>query len=178
MKKTIKLNNLNLNLKIISRRRSRKISFVIKSKNSIILNKPYYIPERLAIYYLKKEAKLVTKQIEAFKEIKIASYQDSKEEARVLIKERLEHFNQIYKFKYNQVRIKNQSSLWGSCSQSANLNFNYRLFFLQAELRDYVIVHELCHLKELNHSLIFWQLVALAMPNYKELRKELKKIRF
>jgi hypothetical protein len=178
MKKTIKLNNLDLNLKIISRARSNKISFSIKSKNTIVLNKPKYIPEILTIYYLKQHSDLIIRKINSIKEIKIDSYLDSKERARTLIHQRLKHFNRIYNLKYNQLRIKNQSSLWGSCSKAANLNFNYRLLFLKEELRDYVIVHELCHLKELNHSLKFWQLVSIAMPNYKILRSELKKIKF
>ncbi len=178
MKRTIKLCNLIINLNIINRGLSKRISFVIKSKNSIVLNKPSYIPERLAIYYLKKQAKYIVSKISAINEIKISSYKDSKEEARTLINQRLNYFNQIYNFNYNQVRIKNQASLWGSCSKAGNLNFNYRLFFLKEELRDYVIVHELCHLKELNHSAQFWQLVQRVIPNFKELRRELKKIKF
>lgn len=178
MNKIIKINNLNLKLKILSRKRSHRISFVIKSTDSLTLNKPSYIPAKLAIYYLKQHSDKIIKHIESIKEIKIDSYHNSKEEARLLIKQRLKYFNQIYNNKYNQVRIKNQSSLWGSCSKAGNLNFNYRLLFLKAELRDYVIVHELCHLKELNHSPRFWQLVKQAVPNYKDLRKELKKIKF
>lgn len=178
MNKTIKLNDLTLKLKIINRRFSKRISFSLKSKDTIVVNKPSYVPERLAIFYIKKEAKYIISKINSISEIKISSYKDSKEEARILIKQRLNHFNQIYKYNYNQVRIKNQLSLWGSCSKAGNLNFNYRLLFLKAELRDYVIVHELCHLKELNHSAKFWQLVQVAMPNFKELRRELKKIKF
>jgi predicted metal-dependent hydrolase len=72
------------------------------------------------------------------------------------------------------VAIKNMKSRWGSCSSKGNLNFHYRVAFLPEELLDYVIVHELCHLKLFNHSKAFWNLVAEKSPNYSQLRKQLQ----
>ncbi|PJC55877.1 hypothetical protein CO026_03305 [Candidatus Kaiserbacteria bacterium CG_4_9_14_0_2_um_filter_41_32] len=97
-----------------------------------------------------------------------ALYLDNKETARALIHERLIHFNQYYNFSYNRVAIRNQRRCWGSCSSKGNLNFSYKLLFLPADLRDYVILHELCHLRELNHSRRFWDTMAEVMPDYKE----------
>ena len=94
----------------------------------------------------------------------------------VLVNTRIEHFNAVYNFKFNYVRIKNATSRWGSCSSKGNLNFNYRVAFLPEKLLDYVVVHELCHLGEFNHSPKFWNLVAKTVPNYMEIRAELKKI--
>ena len=67
--------------------------------------------------------------------------------------------------------------MWGSCSSKKNLNFSYRLYFLPEYLSDYIIIHELCHLKEMNHSKRFWDLVALVCPSYKDYRRELKNIK-
>ena len=75
---------------------------------------------------------------------------------------------------YNRVTIRNQRSRWGSCSSQKNLNFNYRLIFLPEYLLDYVVVHELCHLYELNHSAEFWSLVEHIYPQYKDAMKDLK----
>ena len=75
-----------------------------------------------------------------------ASYLLHKEQARQDIKARLEHFNQFYNFTYNRVAIKDQRRCWGSCSSKGNLNFSYKLIFLPDCLRDYVVLHELCHL--------------------------------
>lgn len=99
-----------------------------------------------------------------------------KEIARQLAKERIAHFNVAYNFTVNRISIKNQKSRWGSCSKKGNLNFNYRVALLPERLADYVILHELCHLGEFNHSLRFWDLVAKTMPSYKKIRQEFKKI--
>jgi predicted metal-dependent hydrolase len=95
------------------------------------------------------------------------------EEARALAAARLAHFNTFYNFTYNQVRIRNQKTRWGSCSQKGNLNFTYKLILLSSRLVDYVIVHELCHLEQMNHSPKFWELVSQTIPDYKARRREL-----
>lgn len=100
-------------------------------------------------------------------------YLRHKEEARSLVKERLEHFNAFYKFKYNRVAIKNHKRRWGSCSSKGNLNFNYRIVFLPPHLADYLVVHELCHLGEFNHSPRFWALVGKTISDWEKRRKEL-----
>lgn len=101
-------------------------------------------------------------------------YLTHKEAARQLVHARLAYFNQFYGFQYGRVSVKNQKSCWGSCSKRGNLNFNYRIVMLRPELADYIIVHELCHLGELNHSRQFWNLVVKTVPSYKILRKELR----
>ncbi|PIT87369.1 MAG: hypothetical protein COU31_03400 [Candidatus Magasanikbacteria bacterium CG10_big_fil_rev_8_21_14_0_10_40_10] len=104
------------------------------------------------------------------------AYLKYKEQARVLVKIALEKYNLHYKLPYNQVRIKNCKTRWGSASKKGNLNFSYRLVYLPAHLAEYIVVHELCHLRQFNHSRNFWDLVSQTMPDYKELRKQLKKI--
>lgn len=101
-------------------------------------------------------------------------YVEHKEAARLLVLARLEYFNQQYGLSYNRVAIRNQRRRWGSCSALGNLNFSYRLLFLPAELSDYVIVHEICHLKEFNHSSRFWTLVSKTIPDYERRRQALK----
>ena len=103
-------------------------------------------------------------------------YIKHKSTALTLAENRISHFNRFYQFKINRVSIKNQSSRWGSCSKKGNLNFNYKIAKLPPSLADYVIVHELCHLKEFNHSPAFWNLVAQTIPNHKAIRKQFKKI--
>lgn len=104
------------------------------------------------------------------------TYLKYREAARVLAKNRLEHYNQYYKFKVNRIAIKNLKSRWGSASKKGNLNFNYRIALLPPDMADYVIVHELCHLGEFNHSPNFWALVIKTIPDWKIRRAKIKKI--
>ncbi|MGD9153390.1 MAG: DUF45 domain-containing protein [Gammaproteobacteria bacterium] len=72
---------------------------------------------------------------------------------------------------FTNLSIRGQKTRWGSCSEYKDINLNYKLLFLPANLVDYVLVHELCHIKELNHSKKFWQLVASYDTNYRVHRK-------
>ena len=108
------------------------------------------------------------------KAIKKAVQEFYKKKAEEVIHDRLQFYNEHYKLKYNRVTFRNQKTRWGSCSSAKNLNFNWRLIMAPIEIIDYVVVHELCHLKHMNHSAAFWGLVAERMPQYKELRKWLK----
>ncbi len=100
------------------------------------------------------------------KKPKHSTYLAHKEEARALITTRLEFFNPTGEFVYHRVSIRDQRRCWGSCSSKGNLNFSYKLLFLPPCLRDYIVVHELCHLKVLNHSAQFWTEVEERMPDY------------
>ncbi len=103
-------------------------------------------------------------------------YLEHKEQARELIHFRLEYWAPLCGVNYKKVAIKNQKRSWGSCSSLGNLNFSYKLLFLPPCLRDYIIVHELCHLKELNHGPRFWAEVEAVMPEYKQYVKELRQM--
>lgn len=102
------------------------------------------------------------------------AYKEALVQARVLVKERVAYFARQYGFSYGTITIRNQKTRWGSCTKAGNLSFNYRLAFLPPKLVDYVVVHELCHTREHNHSERFWVLVAKAFPDYKMLRKQLR----
>jgi predicted metal-dependent hydrolase len=104
-------------------------------------------------------------------------YLANREAARAIVSERVAHFNTHYKLPVGKIAIRNQKSRWGSCSRKGNLNFNYKLVFVDPELRDYVIVHEICHIKEFNHGPGFWALVGETVPNYREVRKRLKAVK-
>jgi predicted metal-dependent hydrolase len=86
------------------------------------------------------------------------------------------HFNQLHFQKpINSVRLKYNKSNWGSCSTGKNLNFSVRLFFAPHDVIDYVVIHELAHLEEMNHSPRFWKIVEDIMPDYREKEVLLKK---
>ena len=102
-------------------------------------------------------------------------YLKYKSAAKILAENRITYYNKFYNFRINRVAIKNTKSRWGSCSKRGNLNFSYKIALLPKDLADYVIVHELCHLGEFNHSKGFWKLVSLTIPNYIELKNKFHK---
>ncbi len=130
---------------------------------------------------IKKPSKnKVKSKITKLSKTKIArreKYLQYKEVARVLVLERLAIYNQIYQYKYNRISIRDQKTRWGSCSSKGNINFNYKIALLPTHLADYIVVHELCHVGEMNHSSRFWDLVARTIPNYLECRAQLKSIK-
>ena len=96
------------------------------------------------------------------------------EQAKQVFTEKVAYYANIVGVTYGRVTIRTQKTRWGSCSSLGNLNFNCLLMFAPEEVQNYVVVHELCHRKELNHSRRFWREVARVMPDYKVHKKWLK----
>ena len=97
-----------------------------------------------------------------------------RERTRILVTERVRYFAPLVGVTYNQIAIRSQRTRWGSCSSKGNLNFNCLLGLVPSEVLDYVVVHELCHRKELNHSDRFWNEVSRILPDYKARKQWLK----
>lgn len=163
--------------------RKMRISMRIDEQGSLVVSKSPWISVRSLEEVLRKNLDWIRDKLhqQSAKPKKILShlgdsdFYQHKESARNLVLRRLEYFNKIYNFKIGKVYIRNQKSRWGSCSGRGNLSFIYKLALVPAELADYVIVHELCHLSEMNHGPKFWQLVGETVPDHKARRRELKK---
>jgi predicted metal-dependent hydrolase len=97
-----------------------------------------------------------------------------KHKAKIYIPKRARELSKLTGFDYKRITIRSQKTRWGSCSANGTLSFNYGLLKFGKKVIDYVIIHELCHLKELNHSKRFWKLVEKSCPDYKNLKRELK----
>ncbi len=97
-----------------------------------------------------------------------------KSQAKQYIPDRCQELADLHWFTYNTLRITSAMTRWGSCSSKKNINFSYRLIMSPKEAIDYVIIHELCHLRQMNHGPKFWKEVADIMPDYKVQEKHLK----
>lgn len=96
-----------------------------------------------------------------------------RKEAEAYLPRRVRYLAQLHGFDVNAVKFNNAKTRWGSCTSQGSINLNVALMQLPLELIDYVIIHELCHTRHMNHSQQFWNLVASYCPEYKECRKEL-----
>lgn len=95
-------------------------------------------------------------------------------QAQRVISERVVYFAPLVGVTYGRITIRSQHSRWGSCSGKGNLNFNCLLMLAPPEVVDYVVVHELCHRMEMNHSSKFWAEVEQILPDYRQMQKWLK----
>lgn len=118
---------------------------------------------------------VVTVPVEAEGSVRLVLEHWFRHRAREMITKRLREISEQLNLSYNRVFIKDQKTRWGSCSQKRNLNFNWRLAMAPPQVQDYVIVHELMHLMEPNHSKRFWALVEEVCPDYKAHRAWLRK---
>ncbi len=94
--------------------------------------------------------------------------------AKNYLTDRVRQLADRYGFVYKDVKVKDHISRWGSCSSKNALSFNSKLMYFNNQAIDYVIIHELCHLREMNHSKKFWSLVESLMPDYRVYKKQLK----
>ncbi|MDD5527672.1 MAG: M48 family metallopeptidase [Patescibacteria group bacterium] len=173
---------MEIDCKIKKSRRAKNICLRVCADATAVLTIPWWVSREAGLRFLRSKQGWLINQIKIKKE-KIKNtpvrtrtdYLLNKKAAERLVWGRLEHFNSFYNFSYNRVCVRDQKGRWGSCSAKKNLNFAYRIVFLPQELADYLIVHELCHLGEMNHSARFWALVAKAIPGYKIFRRELRR---
>lgn len=183
MKKEIKLHEKKVEYTLKMSKRARRMRLAIYGSGDFVVTVPHAASELVIEQFILRKSQWVLDKLAYFKQFSGRIFTKNtkqefslhKESALVLAVERMAHFNEIYQFKWGKVTIRNQKTRWGSCSKKGNINFNYKIALLPAHLTDYIIVHELCHLKEFNHSRNFWSLVAQAVPNHRESYNELKK---
>ena len=200
MKKQITLQNKKVAYILRKSKKARRMRITVYCSGAIVVTMPHNLQETIVEKFVREKAQWLFSKISYFKQFRRRGlrpllhlipfcgtrkgrqivrygrkdYLKYRDRAQTLVEERIEYFNKRYGFCYNKIKIKNQKTCWGSCSKKRNLNFNYKILFLSEKTRDYIIAHELCHLKELNHSKIFWGLVAKTFPEWREIKKELK----
>ena len=174
-------------MKVTVIRSNRKtVAIQVNSDLSVTVRAPRSVSEKDIEAILKKKEAWISKHIEKIKETKERFEAEPTEkltrekvialadEALKVIPERVEYFAKVIGVTYGKITVRNQKTRWGSCSSKGNLNFNCLLMLAPPEVLDYVVVHELCHRKQMNHSKAFWLEVEKVLPNYKEVRKWLK----
>jgi len=164
-------------------KRAKHISISVRS-NAVRVAVPKSISFKQAHKFALTKTNWIKKHLQKLEDLK-SNYKSpihdlsliNRNTAKAALVHKLESLARKHGFEYNRVFIKNQRTLWGSCSHKNNINLNYKLYILPDELQEYVILHELVHLKIKNHSKNFWNELSRYCPDYKKIKKELKHYR-
>ena len=165
-------------------KRAKRLRIAVYCDGSVVVTQPVHISAFDVEGFIKRKLEWIQSKVSFFlsrKESRLTRYSKReylkyKDEVLALVRERVTFFNQFYKLHFNKILIKNQRTMWGSCSRKKNLNFNYKMLFLPKEVQDYIVVHELCHLKEFNHSKRFWDLVRMKVPDFQAVNANIKDV--
>ncbi len=165
------------------RRGIKHISIRVGLGGKVTVSAPLRVPKFFIERFVKEKADWVEsakkqiqkKEMESDSKIKFPSFESSKLRAKKLLLDRARYWADYYGVTFERVSIKRAATRWGSCSSKGNLNFHYRLYFLPEELREYVVVHEICHLIEMNHSRAFWKEEERSMPAWRSYKRQLQK---
>lgn len=167
---------------IRSKRKSMTIQ--IKAHGQVFVRTPYRVSKRTVEQFLYAHQKWILEkqhQVIAAEAQQVHITDEERKQgielAKKLIPERVAYFAKHMGVTYGRITIREQKTRWGSCSSKGNLNFNWKLVLFEPELLDYVVVHELAHRIEMNHSASFWAIVESVLPDYKERRKRLREKR-
>ncbi|MBI2426596.1 MAG: M48 family metallopeptidase [Candidatus Kerfeldbacteria bacterium] len=177
MTRNIQLQNTHIEYTLKTSRRAKRMRLNVYCDGSFVVTRPNGCSELIVEQFIARKADWVLTKLQAFKHFGAHEWQgdrvrfaDYKHCAQHFVTERINHWNRFYNVRFNGVRVRNQKTRWGSCSSKRTLSFNYKILFLPPHAADYIIVHELCHLRELNHGPAFWRLVEQTVPNHKEVR--------
>lgn len=140
----------------------------------VIVKAPKRFSEKQIDEIVSKKKNWIEKNLQKSQKKQEEKVQYTKEQFIQVVEENLKELMQMTGLKPKRVRVKEIKYAWGTCSSKQNITINQKLIYYPKEVIRYVILHELCHLKYMNHSKEFWELVKIYMPDYKEIKKELK----
>ena len=160
----------------ITKSQRKTLSMRFDTQGALRVRAPFFMTQQQIDLFLQKHKIWIEKHhnISQQKILSSSQIEDLKQKAHKFIPPRVKYFAETFGFEYTKIRISSAQTRWGSCSSRGTLSFSYRLMQYREECIDYVIVHELCHLREMNHSPKFWAEVAAIMPDYKKWEQILK----
>ena len=168
----------------VIRSERKTVSLQIKPNGEITVRAPRDMSDREISDFVKRKSDWIKKSLANFENVKSnaeasepLTFEQIKELGDKALRElppRVAELAAKIGVSYSGITVRNQKTRWGSCSAKGNINLNCLIMLMPEDVRDYVMIHELCHLKEMNHSARFWSEVAAVMPDYKQKEKWLK----
>lgn len=168
----------------VIRSKRKTLAIEIRPDMRVVVRAPEKIPQNEIMKFVEEKQNWIKKHLVQMyfkaEEIKKQKKEPSLTNADIeklcqkalsVIPDKVKYYAEIMGVTYGRITIRNQKTRWGSCSSKGNLNFNCLLMLMPDKVLDYVVVHELCHLKQMNHSKKFWKEVERYMPDYKNYKK-------
>lgn len=167
------------------RSRRKTIALQVNSKAELVVRAPNFAPKKIIEGFIAEKTKWLDEKI-AIKKRQLEAleqnieprgeqwYKDKKAQARKLFHERVDYYEKLTGLKVSKLKLSSAKTRWGSCSRAGNISLVWRLVMAPIEIVDYVIVHEIIHLRHPNHSKAFWDDVAKIIPDYKTHRRWLR----
>ncbi len=159
--------------------RARTMRLAIYPDGNVVVTAPSFFGLRTIQDFISKHSSWVRARVQETRgrtilRIKRSDIPQLKKQALLLAAERTAEYAAYYGVRYNRISVRAQKSRWGSCSERGNLSFNYKIALLEPRLADYIVAHEVCHIRQFDHSKAFWNLVAEKFPDHRELRERLR----
>ena len=162
-------------------RSARKSVAISIKEGRVILRAPFILSDKDAERIINAHESWINSKLSEYEKRKAQEplltdkeIADLKKNAKVYFKEEMEKYSKIMNLKYGRITITSANTRFGSCSSKGNVSFSYKLMLYPEPLREYVVVHELAHLVEMNHSKRFYKIVERFIPDYRERRMALK----
>ncbi len=170
---------LDIDYTVKRSQRARTMRLAIYPDGNVVVTAPKFFALRAIEDFVMKHSTWVRARVEETRgrtilRIRRADIPGLKKRAFALAQARSEYFAAYYGVSYKKISIRAQKSRWGSCSEYGNLSFNYKIAILEPRLADYIVAHEICHIRQFDHSKAFWALVAEQFPDHQELRLKLR----
>lgn len=171
---------MDIKIEIIREKR-KTLSMRMDRDFRLLIRAPLWVPKARIDDFIDQKKKWIQDQVERIRDLNEAGkpftedeIKALKKQAKLIIPERVEKFSKMLKVTYGKITIRSQKSKWASCMGSGNLNFNCILAICPDEVIDYVVIHELCHRKHMDHSIRFWKMVEKYCPDYKKQKDWIK----
>ena len=162
--------------------RSQRKTIALQVKGGqVVVHAPKRLSQKAIDAFLEKHRDWIAKHLakdaaaQAQPALTEQQIKDLKQRAKEVLPERVEYYAKLIGVDYGKITIRMQKTRWGSCSSKGNLNFNCLLMLAPPEVQDCIVVHELCHRKQMNHSKAFYAEINRVMPDYKARHAWLKK---
>ena len=172
-KEILKYNSETISYEII--RSKIKHLYIYVKKGKVTVKAPTKMKDKLIQEFVNKKAKWIYNSLKKENDKKEEHIEEEDiQKLKIIVKKYIEKYTKLLKETPNKVRIRDIKYAWGSCSSNRNITINQKLANKKEEVIEYVVLHEMCHLKYMNHSKDFWNLLENHMPEYKKYRKILK----